>query len=97
MNKELITSLLFTFESEVVTEWQLKSYLNEINGRGNSSRWPRNILYPQKLALTSLTSGSLSVGIVRLRTKAMAFIFFFSGDWIETNLSLEWVLFWPHR
>jgi hypothetical protein len=31
--------------------------------------WPRDTLYPQKLALTSLTSGSRSVCIVRLRTK----------------------------
>jgi hypothetical protein len=29
--------------------------------------------YPQKLALTSLTSSGLSVGIVRLRTQAMEF------------------------
>jgi hypothetical protein len=34
------------------------------------SRWPRRALYPQKLALTSPTSGGRSVGIVRLRTKA---------------------------
>jgi hypothetical protein len=36
-------------------------------------RWPRNTLYPQKLALTSPTSGGRSVGIVRLRTKATEF------------------------
>jgi hypothetical protein len=30
-------------------------------------------LYPQKLALTSLTGGGRSVGIVRSRTKAMEF------------------------
>jgi hypothetical protein len=30
-------------------------------------------LYPQKLALTSPTSGGRSVGIVRLRTKATEF------------------------
>jgi hypothetical protein len=40
----------------------------EINGRGDPLRWPRNTLYPQKLALASLTSGGRSVGIVRLRT-----------------------------
>jgi hypothetical protein len=40
----------------------------EINGRGDPLRLPRNTLYPQKLALTSLTSGGRSVGIVRLRT-----------------------------
>jgi hypothetical protein len=49
----------------------------EINGRGDSLRWPRDTLYPQKLALTSLTSGGHSVGIVRLRTKAPEFVFHF--------------------
>jgi hypothetical protein len=34
------------------------------------SRWPRDTLYPHKLALTSSTSGSHSVAIVRSRTKA---------------------------
>jgi hypothetical protein len=47
----------------------------EINGRGNSLRRPCNTLYPQKLALTSPTSGGRSVGIVRLRTKATEFSF----------------------
>jgi hypothetical protein len=40
-------------------------------------RWPRNPLYPQKLVLTSPTSGGHSVGIVRLRTTATEFSFFF--------------------
>ena len=31
-------------------------------------------LYPQKLALTSLTGGGRSVGIVRVRTKATEFM-----------------------
>jgi len=31
-------------------------------------------LYPQKLALTSPTGGSRSVGIVRVRTKATEFV-----------------------
>jgi len=34
-------------------------------------------LYPQKLALTSPTGGSRSVGIVRMRTKATEFSFSF--------------------
>jgi hypothetical protein len=38
-------------------------------------RWPRGTLYPQKLALTSLTSGGRSVGIVRSRTQATEFSF----------------------
>jgi hypothetical protein len=43
--------------------------VNRINGRGDPLRWSRDTLYPQKLALTSPTSGGRSVGIVRLRTK----------------------------
>jgi hypothetical protein len=39
-------------------------------------RSPRDTLYPQKLALTSPTSGGLSVGRVRLRTKATEFRFY---------------------
>jgi hypothetical protein len=41
---------------------------NREYGRGDQLRWPRDTLYRQKLALTSPTSGSHSVGIVRLRT-----------------------------
>jgi hypothetical protein len=37
--------------------------------RGDPLRWPRDILYPQKLVLTSPTSGRRSVGIVRSRTQ----------------------------
>jgi hypothetical protein len=43
-------------------------------GRGDTLRWPRDTLYPQKLALTSPASGGRSVGIVRLRTKATEFV-----------------------
>jgi hypothetical protein len=45
-------------------------------GRGDPLRWPRHTLYPQKLALTSPTSGGRSVGIVRSRTKATEFVLF---------------------
>jgi hypothetical protein len=37
----------------------------EINGLGNPLGWPRDTLYPQKLALTSPTIGGRAVGIVR--------------------------------
>jgi hypothetical protein len=37
---------------------------------GDPLRWPRDTFYPQKLALTSSTSGGRSVGIVRSQTKA---------------------------
>jgi hypothetical protein len=39
------------------------------------SHWPRGTLYPQKLALTSPTSGGRSVGIVRPRTQTTEFVF----------------------
>jgi hypothetical protein len=39
-------------------------------GRGDPLCWPHDILYPQKLALVSLTSGGRSDGIVRSRTQA---------------------------
>jgi hypothetical protein len=41
----------------------------EINGRGDPLHWLRDTIYPQNFALTSITSGGRSVGIVRLRTK----------------------------
>jgi hypothetical protein len=44
-------------------------------GRGDSSRLPRDILYPQKLVLTSLISCCLSVSIVCSRTEATEFVF----------------------
>jgi hypothetical protein len=47
---------------------------NREYGRRDPLRSPRNTLYPQKLVLTSLTSGSRSVGIVRSRTKATEFV-----------------------
>jgi hypothetical protein len=36
---------------------------NRINDRGDPLRWPRTTLYPQKLALTSPTSGGRSVDL----------------------------------
>jgi hypothetical protein len=41
--------------------------------RMDTSLWPRDFLYPQKLVLTSLTSGGRSVGIVRSLTQATEF------------------------
>jgi hypothetical protein len=61
---------------------QMKSYLKKSSGSGlesrkyghrDPSRWSRGTLYPQKLALTSPTSGGCSVGIVRSRTQATEF------------------------
>jgi hypothetical protein len=44
-------------------------------GRRDPSRWPRDTLCPQTLALTSLTSGGRSVGIVRSWTQETEFSF----------------------
>jgi hypothetical protein len=62
-------SLVRTIEE--LLEWKSSGsgQENRINGRGDPLRWPRDTLYPQKLSLTSPTSGGRSVGIVRLRTK----------------------------
>jgi hypothetical protein len=56
---------------EELLEWKIigSGQENRINDRGDPLRWPRDTLYPKKLALTSPTSGGHSVGIVRLRTK----------------------------
>jgi hypothetical protein len=43
-------------------------------GRKYTSRLPRGILYPQKLALTPSTSGGRSVGVVRSRTQVTEFM-----------------------
>jgi hypothetical protein len=49
------------------------AYVNWDYGSRDPSHWPRGTFYPQKLALTSPTSGSCSVGIVRSRTQATEF------------------------
>jgi hypothetical protein len=43
-------------------------------GRRVTPRWPRDALYPQKLALTSQTSGGRSVGVIRSRTQTMEYV-----------------------
>jgi hypothetical protein len=59
---------------------------NREYGRREQSCWPRGTLYPQKLALSSPTSGGSVAGIVRLQTQATEFSFFFQfyrwgGNW----------------
>jgi hypothetical protein len=54
-------------------------------GRRDPSRWPRYTLYPQKLALSSLTSGGRSVGIVRSRIQATQFVCFFNLEKLILN------------
>jgi hypothetical protein len=50
---------------------------NREYGRRDPSRWPRGTLYPQKLAITPLTSGCRLVGIVHSQTQTMEFSFSF--------------------
>jgi hypothetical protein len=42
--------------------------------KGSAALTTRHPVYPQKLALASLTSGGLSVGIVRSRSQATEFL-----------------------
>jgi hypothetical protein len=53
---------------------------NREYGRGDPLRWPRDTLYPQKLALNSSTCGGRSVCIVRLRAKATEFVFHYGNE-----------------
>jgi hypothetical protein len=50
--------------------------------RGDPSRWQCGTLYPWKLALTSPTRGSRSIGIVRSRTQTTEFFFV----WVNLTL-----------
>jgi hypothetical protein len=64
-------------------------YFIPFNGRGEPFRWPCDILYPLKLALTSPTSGRRSVGIVRLRTTDNRVLFCFTAFCWETWIGLS--------
>jgi hypothetical protein len=61
---------------------------NREYGRRDPSRWPRGTLYPQKLAITSPTSGGRSVGVVHSRTQTMEFfiIIFIYQSWTEVMM-----------
>jgi hypothetical protein len=68
-------------------------YKTEINDRGIPLRWPRDSLYPQKLALTLPTSCGRSVGIVRSRTKTTEFSFslFVYSLFNDASSSLDYI------
>jgi hypothetical protein len=55
-------------------------------GRVDPLHWPRDTLYPQKLALTSPTSGGRSVGILLSRTKSTEHLY---ANILITNLKFE--------
>jgi hypothetical protein len=66
-------SLVSTIEELLGRNSSRSSLETREYGRGDPLRWPRDTLYPQKLALTSPKSGGRSVSIDRLRTKATEF------------------------
>jgi hypothetical protein len=61
-------SLVSTIEELLESKSSDSGLENENTAVRDPSRWPRGTLYPHKLALTSPTNGSRSIGIVRLRT-----------------------------
>jgi hypothetical protein len=67
-------SLVSTIEELLGRNSSGSDLYNREYGRGDPLRWPRDTLYPQKLALTSPTSGGRSVAIVRLQAKATEFV-----------------------
>jgi hypothetical protein len=67
-------SLLSTIEELLERKSSGSGLENLEYGRRDLSRWPRDNLYPQKLALTSPTSGGRSVDIVCSRTHATEFL-----------------------
>jgi hypothetical protein len=68
-------SLVSTIEEPLERNNSGSGLENGEYGRGVPLHWPRDTVYPQKLALTSSTSGGCSAGIVCLRAKAMEFSF----------------------
>jgi hypothetical protein len=66
-------SLVSTIEELLGRKSSGSGLENREYSRKDPSRWTLGTLYPQKLALTSPTSGGRSVGIVRSRTQAMEF------------------------
>jgi hypothetical protein len=64
--------------------FQFRSRKTKINCRGDSLCWRRNTLYPQRLALISLTRGSCFVGIILLRTTATD-VFFLFFQYFQAN------------
>jgi hypothetical protein len=68
-------SLVSTIEELLGRKGSVSGLESREYGRRDPSRWPRGTLYPQKLALTTPTSGGRLVGTVRSLTKATEFYF----------------------
>jgi hypothetical protein len=66
-------SLVSTIEELLERKSSGSGLENREYGRRDPSGWPRGTLYPQKLTLSSPTSGGRSVGIVHSWTQAIEF------------------------
>jgi hypothetical protein len=75
-----LLSLVSTIEELLERKSSSSGLENREYGCGDPLCWPRGTLYPQKLALTSPTSGRRSVGIVCSRTQATEIFFFISNQ-----------------
>jgi hypothetical protein len=75
LQEQCSLSLVITIEELLGRNSSGSGLENREYGSRDPSRWPRGTLYSQNLALSSLTSGGRSVGIVRLRTHATEFSF----------------------
>jgi hypothetical protein len=74
--------------------WSFFSGLeNREYGRKDPLRWPRDTLYPQKLAPTSPTSGGRSFGIVRSRTNATEFLLREASSLVLWAVTYDWLPF----
>jgi hypothetical protein len=71
--KRGLISLMSTIEELVERKSSGSGLESPEHGRRDPWRWPRKNLYPQMLAVTSPTSGVLSVSVVSSRTKATEF------------------------
>jgi hypothetical protein len=88
-------SLVRIIEEQLENKVAVPVYKTEINGRGDSLRWPRDTLYLLKLAITSPTSGGRSVGIVRWRTKAPELVYIASHSCYKPGISSHcWITLW---
>jgi hypothetical protein len=76
-SRKYVTRTPFVPDSQIIYRSFVTAsvtYMNrKLGAPGLENQVKRDTLYPQKLALTSPTSGGRSVGIVRLLTKAMDF------------------------
>jgi hypothetical protein len=60
----MICTLLAVFVCEELLPLDILRDIEKKYGRGDPLCWPRDTLYPQTLAMTSLTCSGRSVGIV---------------------------------